>query len=153
MGYNLKITDVQAACGVAQLEKLPYFIEKRKENFLLLINLLADCSEFLDLPIATKNSDPSWFGFPISVKEASPVSRRELIDYLTQQKIGTRLLFAGNLTCQPYMKNVEYKVCGTLTNSNRVMNNTFWLGIHPSLGSEELEYIADSIKKYLGVIF
>ena len=153
LGYNLKITDVQAACGVAQLEKLPYFIEKRKENFLLLINLLADCSEFLDLPIATKNSDPSWFGFPISVKEASPVSRRELIDYLTQQKIGTRLLFAGNLTCQPYMKNVEYKVCGTLTNSNRVMNNTFWLGIHPSLGSEELEYIADSIKKYLGVIF
>lgn len=153
LGYNLKITDIQAACGLAQLEKLPFFIEKRKENFRLLYELLGDCKAFLDLPVATKDSEPSWFGFPISINDTSPVSRRELIDYLTQQKIGTRLLFAGNLTCQPYMKNVVYRVSGDLINSNRVMEKTFWLGIHPSLGLEELEYIADNIKKYLGLIF
>jgi CDP-6-deoxy-D-xylo-4-hexulose-3-dehydrase len=153
LGYNLKISDMQAACALAQLEKAPAFIQARKDNFNFLKTRLSSCEEFLQLPEATENSDPSWFGFPITVKEGSPFSRLDLLDYLDQKKIGTRLLFAGDLTKQPYMKEVEYRVSGSLDNTNNVMNNTFWIGVQPSLTHEMLEYIVAQIETFLGINF
>jgi CDP-6-deoxy-D-xylo-4-hexulose-3-dehydrase len=153
LGYNLKITDMQAACGLAQLEKAPAFIHARKGNFTFLKDRLKTCEEFLLLPQATPDSDPSWFGFPITVKEACPVSRVDLVSYLDQKKVGTRLLFAGNLTRQPYMKNVDYRVSGELINTENVMNNTFWIGVQPALTNEMLDYVATQIETFLGVSF
>ncbi len=152
LGYNLKITDMQAACGLAQLDKAAGFIQA-KDNFAFLKDRLAACEEFVHLPQATEHSDPSWFGFPITMKENSPVTRLELLTYLDQNKIGTRLLFAGNLTRQPYMAGVEYRISGDLTNTDNVMNNTFWIGVQPSLTREMLEYSARKIETYLGVNF
>jgi CDP-6-deoxy-D-xylo-4-hexulose-3-dehydrase len=151
LGYNLKITDMQAACGVAQLEKLPSFINLRKKNFQTLMRGLEGCEEYLSLPYATENSDPSWFGFPVTLTKNSPVSRKDLIEYLDQRKIGTRLLFAGNLIRQPYMRNVKYRISGDLENAENVMNNTFWIGLQPSLTEDMLAFSALSIKNYLGV--
>lgn len=153
LGYNLKITDMQAACALAQLEKAPAFIQARKDNFKFLKERLSSCEEFLQLPEAAEDSDPSWFGFPITVKEGSPVSRHELTTYLDQNKIGTRLLFAGNLTRQPYMENITYRISGDLVNSDNVMNNTFWIGVQPALTKEMLEFVASKIETYLGVNF
>lgn len=153
LGYNLKITDMQAACALAQLEKAPLFIQARKDNFKFLRERLSSCEEFLQLPVVTKGSDPSWFGFPITVKESSPVSRLDLTTYLDQNKIGTRLLFAGNLTRQPYMVDVKYRVSGELTNTDNIMNNTFWIGVQPSLTKEMLEFVVTKIESYLGVNF
>jgi CDP-6-deoxy-D-xylo-4-hexulose-3-dehydrase len=129
LGYNLKITDMQAACGLAQLERAPEFIQARKDNFAFLRGRLKDCEEFIHLPEPTENSDPSWFGFPITLKENCPVTRLDLLTYLDQNKVGTRLLFAGNLTCQPYMIGANYRISGDLTNTDKVMNNTFWIGV------------------------
>lgn len=151
LGYNLKISDMQAACALAQLEKLPAFIQARKDNFKYLEERLKGCEEFLQLPKVTECSDPSWFGFPITVKEKSPVSRLDLITYLDQNKIGTRLLFAGNLVRQPYMVDVKYRVSGELTNTDNVMNNTFWIGVQPALTTEMLEFVALKIENYLGI--
>ena len=153
LGYNLKITDMQAACALAQLEKAPVFIQARKDNFKFLKERLASCEEFLKLPEATEGSDPSWFGFPITLKEDCPVSRIDLITYLDQKKVGTRLLFAGNLTRQPFMKDVQYRVSGELKNTDIVMNNTFWIGVQPALTKEMLEYTASQIETFLGVNF
>jgi CDP-6-deoxy-D-xylo-4-hexulose-3-dehydrase len=153
LGYNLKITDMQAACALAQLEKAPAFIDARKDNFKFLKERLKTCEEFLNLPEAEKDSDPSWFGFPITLKANCPVSRVDLTTYLDQYKIGTRLLFAGNLTRQPYMLNSEFRISGELTNTDNVMNNTFWVGVQPSLSKEMLEYIALKIEEYLGINF
>src|SRR5450830_578330 len=153
LGYNLKITDMQAACGLAQLEKAPSFIQARKDNFAILKELLAPCEEFLTLPEATPNSDPSWFGFPITLKENCPVTRLDLLTYLDQNKVGTRLLFAGNLTRQPYMLGANYRISGDLTNTDNVMNNTFWIGVQPALTREMLEFSARHIETYLGVNF
>jgi CDP-6-deoxy-D-xylo-4-hexulose-3-dehydrase len=153
LGYNLKITDMQAACGLAQLEKATEFIKMRKRNFSFLKDRLKSCEEYLQLPEATEHSDPSWFGFPITLKENAPVSRLDLTTYLDQNKIGTRLLFAGNLTCQPYMINANYRVSGTLHNTDIVMNNTFWIGVQPSLTEEMLDYVACNIEAFLGVSF
>lgn len=153
LGYNLKITDMQAACALAQLEKASDFIQQRKNNFKFLKERLKNCENFLRLPTATENSDPSWFGFPITVRENSPVSRLDLTTYLDQQKIGTRLLFAGNLTRQPYMEAVNYRISGSLENTDNVMSNTFWIGVQPSLTHEMLEYVATQIETYLGVNF
>lgn len=153
LGYNLKITDMQAACGLAQLEKAASFIQARKDNFAFLKARLKDCEEFLDLPQATEHSDPSWFGFPITLKENCPVTRLDLLTYLDQNKVGTRLLFAGNLTRQPYMVNARYRISGELTNTDNVMNNTFWIGVQPSLTPDMLEYVAQKIETYLGVNF
>lgn len=153
LGYNLKITDMQAACALAQLKKAPAFIQARKDNFAFLKERLQTCTEFLQLPEATEHSDPSWFGFPITIKSGSPVSRLDLTTYLDQQKIGTRLLFAGNLTRQPYMAEAKYRVSGDLTNTDNVMNNTFWIGVQPALTKEMLEYAAVQIETFLGVIF
>jgi len=153
LGYNLKITDMQAACGLAQLEKAPAFIKARKDNFAFLKERLKDCEEFLHLPQATEHSDPSWFGFPITLKENCPVRRLDLLTYLDQNKVGTRLLFAGNLTRQPYMMGANYRVSGELTNTENVMNNTFWIGVQPALTREMLEFAAQKIESYLGVNF
>ncbi len=153
LGYNLKISDMQAACGLAQLEKAPAFIQARKDNFSFLKSRLESCEEFLNLPQATEHSDPSWFGFPITLKESSPVSRLELLNYLDQNKVGTRLLFAGNLTRQPYMANAKYRISGDLSNTDNVMNNTFWIGLHPGLTEAMLEFSVSKIEAYLGVNF
>lgn len=153
LGYNLKITDMQAACGLAQLDKAAAFIQARKDNFAFLKERLADCEEFLHLPQATEHSDPSWFGFPITLKETCPVTRLDLLTYLDQNKVGTRLLFAGNLTRQPYMQGQTYRVSGDLTNTDNVMNNTFWIGVQPALTRDMLEYTARKIEVYLGVNF
>ena len=153
LGYNLKISDMQAACALAQLDKAPAFIQARKDNFKFLKERLSTCEEFLQLPVVTEDSDPSWFGFPITVKEGSPVSRLDLTTYLDQNKIGTRLLFAGNLIRQPYMVDANYRVSGELTNTDNVMNNTFWIGVQPALTKEMLEFVVDKIEMFLGVNF
>lgn len=153
LGYNLKITDMQAACGLAQLEKAPAFIQARKDNFAFLKARLKDCEEFVHLPEPTENSDPSWFGFPITLKANCPVTRLDLLTYLDQNKVGSRLLFAGNLTCQPYMAGAKYRISGDLTNTDNVMNNTFWIGVQPALTMEMLEFAARKIEEYLGVNF
>ena len=153
LGYNLKITDMQAACGLAQLEKAPQFIQARKDNFAFLKERLKDCEEFVSLPEATEYSDPSWFGFPITLRENCPVTRLDLLTYLDQNKVGTRLLFAGNLTRQPYMVGANYRISGDLTNTDNVMNNTFWIGVQPALTREMLEFAAQKIETYLGVNF
>jgi CDP-6-deoxy-D-xylo-4-hexulose-3-dehydrase len=153
LGYNLKITDMQAACGLAQLDKAPAFIQARKDNFAFLKARLKDCEEFVHLPEPTEHSDPSWFGFPITLKDNCPVTRLDLLTYLDQNKVGTRLLFAGNLTCQPYMIGANYRISGDLTNTDNVMNNTFWIGVQPALTREMLEFAAQKIESYLGVNF
>ena len=153
LGYNLKITDMQAACGLAQLERAPEFIRARKDNFAFLKERLKDCEEFISLPQATDHSDPSWFGFPITLKDNGPVSRLDLLTYLDQNKIGTRLLFAGNLTRQPYMNGAQYRISEDLTNTDIVMNNTFWIGVQPSLTKEMMEFSAKKIESFLGVAF
>jgi CDP-6-deoxy-D-xylo-4-hexulose-3-dehydrase len=153
LGYNLKITDMQAACGLAQLDKAPQFIQARKDNFAFLKERLKDCEEFVSLPEATEHSDPSWFGFPITLKENCPVTRLDLLTYLDQNKVGSRLLFAGNLTRQPYMTGANYRISGNLSNTDNVMNNTFWVGVQPALTREMLEFTASKIESYLGVNF
>ncbi len=152
-GFNLKITDMQAACGLAQLDKLDGFVQARKDNFQYLRDRLKSCEEFLILPEATENSDPSWFGFLITIKPAANIHRVDLLEYLDQNKIGTRLLFAGNLTRQPYMKGRNYRVSGELSNTDVVMNDSFWIGVYPGLTKEMLDFMADKIESYLGVNF
>ena len=144
---------MQAACGLAQLEKAESFIAARKANFAFLYERLKACEEFVNLPLATEHSDPSWFGFPITLKENCPVTRLDLLTYLDQNKVGTRLLFAGNLTRQPYMVGAKYRVSGDLINTDNVMNNTFWIGVQPSLTQAMLEFTARKIEIYLGVNF
>jgi CDP-4-dehydro-6-deoxyglucose reductase, E1 len=151
LGYNLKITDMQAACGLAQLDSLKEFVAKRKLNFKFLKERLNKSEEFLILPTPTDGADPSWFGFPITMRENSPVSRLDLLTYLDQEKIGTRLLFAGNLTRQPYMLGKNFRVSGELKNSDRVMNDTFWIGVQPALTEEMLDYSASKIENFLGL--
>ncbi|MES2675975.1 MAG: lipopolysaccharide biosynthesis protein RfbH [Pseudomonadota bacterium] len=153
LGYNLKITDMQAACGLAQLEKAQEFIDTRKRNYDLLKARLSSLSEFIEIAEATPNSEPSWFGFPITLKESAGVSRVDFVKFLDQNKIGTRLLFAGNLTRQPYFKDVEYRVVGELTNTDRTMNNTLWLGIYPALGAEHFDYVAEKMEEFFGLNF
>jgi CDP-4-dehydro-6-deoxyglucose reductase, E1 len=146
-------TSIPIACALAQLEKAPLFIQARKDNFKFLKDRLVTCEQFLQLPVPTENSDPSWFGFPITLKEDCPVTRVDLTTYLDQGKVGTRLLFAGNLTRQPYMKNVEYRISGELKHTDNVMNNTFWIGVQPALTKEMLEYAATQIETFLGINF
>ena len=150
LGYNLKITDMQAACGLAQLEKAPEFIARRRKNFKYLYERLKGLEDLLLLPKATPHSDPSWFGFPITLREGAPISRVELTKQLDDHKIGTRLLFAGNLTRQPYMLGQNFRISGDLKNTDIVMNQTFWVGVQPSLTHDMLDYVADSIALGLG---
>ncbi len=153
LGFNLKITDLQAAVGLAQLERLPGFIEIRKRNFAFLKARLRDSEDFLLLPEATVNSDPSWFGFPITVRESAAANRAHIQQYCDQYKIGTRLLFAGNLVRQPYMAGRAHRVAGTLDNTNRVMSDTFWIGVYPGLTEEMLEYAVSKIEAFFGINF
>lgn len=153
LGYNLKITDMQAACALAQMDRLEEFIAKRRANFTYLKNRLSSCVDFLHLPEATLKSEPSWFGFPVIVKENIGIKRNDLVNYLEQNNIGTRLLFAGNLTKQPYMAGRKYRVSGVLTNTNIVMNQTLWLGTFPGLAAEQLDYIGDKIEEFFGLNF
>lgn len=153
LGYNLKITDMQAACGLAQLDKLDSFVQARKDNFAYLRNRLASCEEFLILPEATPNSDPSWFGFLMTIRPETDIRRVDIINYLDQNKIGTRLLFAGNLTRQPYMLGRNFRISGDLTNTDLVMNNSFWVGVYPGLDQDMLGFIADKIEAFFGVNF
>jgi len=153
LGYNLKITDMQAACGLAQMDRLPEFIEKRKRNFSYLKERLASVEKFLLLPEATSNSEPSWFGFPITLREESGVGRVKLLKYLHQNKIGSRLLFAGNLTRQQYFEGRKYRISGELENTDRVMNQTFWIGVFPGLGEEQLDFVVDRVEAFFGVGF
>jgi len=148
LGYNMKITDMQAACGLAQLDRLEDFIKKRKENFNFLYKNLKDLEEFLILPEPEKNSEPSWFGFPLTLKRNNKHNRNDLIQYLNANKIGTRLLFSGNLVKQPYMKNIDFKVHGDLKNTDLIMENTFWIGLYPGLSKEHLEYSVLKIKNF-----
>ncbi len=153
LGYNLKITDMQAACGLAQLERAPAFIEARRRNFSYLSERLKACEDHLLLPIATPNSAPSWFGYPLTIRPGSDFRRVDLLTYLDQEKVGTRLLFAGNLTRQPYMQGRHYRVSGALTNTDIVMRDTFWIGTFPGLSEAHLDYLADKIGTFLGIDF
>lgn len=149
IGYNMKITDMQAACGLGQLMNLENFIKKRKNNFNYLKKLLFNLQDELILPEAENNSDPSWFGFPITIKKESKFKRVDLLKKLTTKRIGTRLLFAGNLTKQPAYIKKKFRISGELNNTDYIMNNTFWVGVHPSLGKEHLFYISDTLKESL----
>lgn len=153
VGYNLKITDMQAACALAQMDRLPEFIAARKHNFDFLKNRLKSTEEFLILPEATAGSAPSWFGFPITIRESARLARVDLLKYLDQNRIGTRLLFAGNLARQPYFQGKQYRQVGTLANTDAVMNNTFWIGVYPGLSEEMLDFTAKKIETFLGVNF
>jgi CDP-6-deoxy-D-xylo-4-hexulose-3-dehydrase len=153
LGYNLKITDMQAACALAQMDRLSGFIEARKHNFAFLKERLKSCEEFLVLPEATPGSEPSWFGFPITMRDSAGIERVELLKYLDQYKIGTRLLFAGNLTRQPYFEGRTYRISGELTNTDNVMNNTFWIGVYPGLTEEMLGFVCEKIEAFFGVNF
>jgi CDP-6-deoxy-D-xylo-4-hexulose-3-dehydrase len=149
VGYNLKATDMQAALGVSQMDKLPHFIERRKENFAYLKSALKDLEDVLILPEATPDSDPSWFGFPIAVKEDAGFTRDQMTRALDAAKIGTRNIFAGNLIRQPAYEGWEYRVVGVLTNTDFVMNNVFWVGTFPGLTTEMLDYIAETMVDFV----
>jgi CDP-6-deoxy-D-xylo-4-hexulose-3-dehydrase len=153
LGFNLKITDMQAACGLAQLKRLPEFIAKRNANFNYLHEKLSSLSEFIDLAVPTENSEPSWFGFSITLKADCGVDRTDLIKYLDENKIGTRLLFAGNLTKQPYFEELEYRVVGELINTDITMNRTLWVGLYPGLNYEHLDYIIQKLEEFFGLNF
>jgi CDP-6-deoxy-D-xylo-4-hexulose-3-dehydrase len=148
LGYNLKLTDMQAAVGVAQLVKLPAFVEARRRNFRFLHKALRGLEEFFVLPEATPNSDPSWFGFPLAVRREAPFSREEVTGYLEGRRIATRLLFAGNLTRQPAYAGVPYRQVGDLANSDFVMERVFWVGVYPGLTEEMLAHVAESLHTF-----
>ena len=149
IGYNLKATDMQAALGASQLTKLPEFIARRRANFQHLKTSLAGHEEYLMLPEATAHSNPSWFGFPIGVREDAPFRREELVRALEANKIGTRLLFGGNLLRQPAYQGCEYRVAGELPNTDFVMNNVFWVGVYPGLTASMLDYVAQTITGFI----
>lgn len=153
LGYNLKISDMQAACGLAQMDKLASFVEQRKANFAYLKERLVSCEEFIILPKATKNSVPSWFGFPITIKPETGINRVDLLKFMAQYKIGTRLLFAGNLTRQPYFENITYRVHGDLSNTDLIMNHTFWIGVYPGLTEAHLNFVIEKFEEFFGVNF
>jgi CDP-6-deoxy-D-xylo-4-hexulose-3-dehydrase len=149
LGYNLKITDMQASVGLAQMDKLEGFIKARRENFNILKQGLRELEDVFILPESTPGSLPSWFGFPITIKEESGIRREKLLRYLNEKKIGVRLLFGGNLTKQPYMKNRNYRIAGELTNTDIIMNQTFWTGVYPGLSESHLLYVIDTLNKFV----
>jgi CDP-6-deoxy-D-xylo-4-hexulose-3-dehydrase len=148
IGYNLKATDMQAALGASQLTKLPAFIARRKENFAYLRQKLQPLEDLLVLPHATSSADPSWFGFPIGIRQDAPISRLELTGALEAKKIGTRLLFGGNLARQPAYQGSQYRVIGTLPNTDYVLNQVFWIGVYPGLTQEMLDFVAETVLEF-----
>ena len=151
IGFNMKITDMQAACGVGQLSKVEDFIKKRKSNVNFLKKKLSSLQDEILLPEAEKNSDPSWFGFPITLKQNSKFKRADIIKFLTENNIGTRLLFAGNLTKQPAYISKKFKIHRNLDTTDLIMNNTFWVGIQPAIGEEELSFVAEKIINFFKI--
>lgn len=151
IGYNLKTTDLQAALGLAQLNKLQQFIQKRKENFNYLYQALKKFDDKFILPAWDKKSEPSWFGFLLTIKDGAGFERKDLLKFLESKKIHTRLLFAGNITRQPYFKNykIDYRVSGDLKNTDKVMNDTFWIGVYPGINKEMLGFVIKSFKEFL----
>ncbi|HMF77209.1 MAG TPA: lipopolysaccharide biosynthesis protein RfbH [Bryobacteraceae bacterium] len=147
IGYNLKMTDMQAAVGVSQLKKLPDFIAQRKANFQTIWDGLKDLQEFFILPEATPNSEPSWFGFPIAVRPGAPFNRNQVIAFLESRKIATRLLFGGNLLRQPAYQDIKHRVVGSLKNTDFIMNQVFWVGVYPGLSADMLAYMVDVFHK------
>jgi CDP-4-dehydro-6-deoxyglucose reductase, E1 len=149
IGYNLKMTDMQAAVGCAQLDKLDEFVTRRQQNFQFLYENLKNLEEFFVLPEATPKSEPSWFGFLLAVRPNSPFSRHQFVQYLEKHKIGTRLLFAGNLLRQPAYKNISCRVVGNLENSDFIMDNAFWVGVFPGISQEMLDYMVEMFHRGL----
>ena len=150
IGYNLKVTDMQAAVGAAQLKKLPEFIKSRKENYRVFYEELKKYEDYFILPKATDKSDPSWFGFPLTIKENAPFSRIEIVNYLEGNKIATRLLFSGNIIRHPCFENVKFRVYDNLRNTDFIMTNTFWIGVYPGLTNEMIDYILSKFDEFLG---
>ncbi|MHB8917445.1 MAG: lipopolysaccharide biosynthesis protein RfbH [Desulfocucumaceae bacterium] len=148
LGYNLKMTDMQAAAGVAQLTKLVDFAGKRRKNFQQLYTGLMKHEDFFILPKATEDSDPCWFGFPLTIRDRAPFTRQQLVQYLEDHHIGTRLLFAGNILKQPAFKDVHYRVAGELRNTDLIMERTFWIGVYPGLGQKEINYVLDTFDRF-----
>lgn len=151
IGYNLKITDMQAAVGVAQLRKLPEFIKARKKNWKLIYKGLKKYDDYFILPEATAISDPSWFGFPLTIKEDAPFKRNEIVNYLEEKKIATRLLFSGNIVRHPCFENVQFRIYDSLRNTDFIMNNTFWIGVFPGLTNEMIDYILAKFYEFLEI--
>jgi CDP-6-deoxy-D-xylo-4-hexulose-3-dehydrase len=150
LGYNLKSGDIQAAIGLAQLDRLESFVELRRRNWAYLFSAIKELQEFLVLPKAMENSDPSWFGFALTVKPNSPKTRNQIVQELNEKKIGTRLLFGGNLLRQPAFIGTPRRVIGDLVNTDRIMNDTFWIGVWPGLTIPMLDYMVENLKKILG---
>lgn len=148
IGYNLKATDMQAALGLSQLKKIDDFVEKRRSNFNYLTKKLQDVAGII-LPRATEHSNPSWFGFPITLDPNHSVNREDLLRFLDSKRIGTRLMFAGNILRQPAYKNVKFRIVGDLTNTDLVMKRSFWVGVHPSLTQDMLDYMSDCIQHFM----
>ena len=150
LGYNLKITDMQAAIGLAQMDRLDDFVAARRFNWQYLRDGLADLEDVLMLPVPTAESDPSWFGFCLTLRDGCGIDREEMLQFLNEEKkIGTRLLFGGNLLRQPYMKGRNYRVVGSLDNSDKVMNSTFWVGVYPGLTTSHLDYVTETLRTYI----
>jgi CDP-6-deoxy-D-xylo-4-hexulose-3-dehydrase len=151
IGYNLKVTDMQAAVGLAQLKKLPFFIEARRKNFELLYSELKEYENYFILPQVSGKSNPSWFGFPLTVRENAPFSRNEIVEHLEENKIATRMLFSGNITRHPSFENVRFRSHGELSNTDFIMNNTFWIGVYPGLTDEMLEYVISKFRTFFNL--
>jgi CDP-6-deoxy-D-xylo-4-hexulose-3-dehydrase len=149
IGYNLKVTDMQAAVGVVQLKKLPAFIEQRRKNFTILYNRLEKYNPYFVLPVHAPHSAPSWFGFPILIKEDAPFTRQECVRFLDEKKIATRMLFGGNLLKQPAYEGIQHRVSGSLDSTDSVMNNLFWIGVYPGLTEKMLDYIVTTFDEFI----
>lgn len=149
LGYNLKLTDMQAAVGVAQLAKLEQFVAARRRHWQALRNHMEKWSDWFILPEATPRSEPSWFGFALTVKENAPFSRRDIVNYLESRGVATRMLFAGNLTRQPAYQNIRYRVVGSLINTDAIMQRTFWIGVYPGLSDDHIDYASNVLDQFL----
>jgi CDP-6-deoxy-D-xylo-4-hexulose-3-dehydrase len=149
IGYNLKITDMQAAIGCAQLRKLEKFIEKRKENFKKLTEIFKPYEDRFILPMATDNSDPSWFGYVITVRDNVDFTRNDLTRFLEANRIETRNLFSGNLLCHPAYQDIPHRIVGNLNNTNVIMNNTFFIGVYTGINDDHIRHISKTVSRFM----